>query len=181
MGQLNYLIEGVSGTGKTAVCDALNARGYQGVHGDRVLAYKGDPKTSQPVAEPQHATLRDSAMWRHSHHVWDVSKVRHLAADCTMSATFFCGGARNHAQFLDLMDEVFILAVDVQTLTQRLSERGSDEFGGRTWERDIVLHLHATEADMPETGVRIDAARPVADVVDAILTFCGWPPIWSPR
>lgn len=175
MGQTNYLIEGVSGTGKTALCDGLNARGYHAVHGDRVLACKGDPMTCRPVVEPEHASPADAAMWRHSHHIWDLSKVRHLAADRTMRATFFCGGARNHAQFLDLMDVAFILTVDEQTLTRRLSNRGCDEFGGHAWERDIVLLLHATEADLPATGVRIDATRPVAEIVDAILTVCYLP------
>lgn len=120
-------------------------------------------------------------MWRHSHHIWDVSKVRHLAADRRVPASFFCGGARNHAQFLDVMDAVFILTVDAQTLTRRLSDRGSDEFGGHVWERDIVCQLHATEADLPATGVRIDATRPVTEVVDAILTVCCLPPICSSR
>jgi thymidylate kinase len=181
MGQSNYLIEGVSGTGKTTLCDALDARGYQAIHGDRVLACMGDPMTCRPVVEPEHASPADAAMWRHSHHIWDLSKVRHLAADRTMRATFFCGGARNHAHFLDLMDAAFILTVDVQTLTRRLSNRGSDEFGGHASERDIVLHLHATEVDMPESGVRIDATRPVAEVADAILGLCGLPPVCLPR
>lgn len=31
----NYLIEGVSGTGKTSVCNELQRRGYQAIHGGR--------------------------------------------------------------------------------------------------------------------------------------------------
>jgi predicted ATPase len=37
MGKRNYLIEGVSGGGKTAVCTELQRRGYQAIHGDREL------------------------------------------------------------------------------------------------------------------------------------------------
>jgi hypothetical protein len=44
MGIRNYLIEGVSGTGKTSVCDELQRRGYHAIHGDRELAYQGDPE-----------------------------------------------------------------------------------------------------------------------------------------
>lgn len=33
MGIKNYLIEGVSCTGKTSVCDELQRRGYQSIHG----------------------------------------------------------------------------------------------------------------------------------------------------
>ncbi len=44
MGARNYLIEGVSCSGKTTVCDELLRRGFQAIHGDRQLAYQGDPK-----------------------------------------------------------------------------------------------------------------------------------------
>jgi predicted amidohydrolase YtcJ len=57
MGVKNYLIEGVSGTGKTSVCDELRRRGYHAIHGDRDLAYQGDPKTGEPTG-----TLREAAM-----------------------------------------------------------------------------------------------------------------------
>ena len=49
MGRRNYLIEGVSGTGKTAVCTELERRGYQAIHGDRELVYRGDPETGLPT------------------------------------------------------------------------------------------------------------------------------------
>lgn len=49
MGMKNYLIEGVSCTGKTTVCNELQRRGYHAIHGDRELAYQGDPETGQPT------------------------------------------------------------------------------------------------------------------------------------
>ena len=52
MGMRNYLIEGVSGTGKTSVCKELQRRGYYAINGDTELAYQGDPETGkQPVSE----------------------------------------------------------------------------------------------------------------------------------
>jgi broad-specificity NMP kinase len=36
----NYLVEGVSGTGKSSVCDELRRRGYKAINGDRELAYR---------------------------------------------------------------------------------------------------------------------------------------------
>ncbi len=50
MGIRNYLIEGVSGAGKTEVCTELQRRGYQAFHGDRELVYRGDPETGLPTA-----------------------------------------------------------------------------------------------------------------------------------
>jgi adenylate kinase family enzyme len=52
MGKRNYLIEGVSGTGKTSVAEELQRCGYHVLHGDRELKYRGDPKTGEPVNEP---------------------------------------------------------------------------------------------------------------------------------
>ena len=76
MGRRNYLIEGVSGAGKTAVCTELQRRGYQAIHGDRELVYRGDPETGLPTA-PETGT--PTATWMSEHHIWDVEKVRTLA------------------------------------------------------------------------------------------------------
>lgn len=46
MGIKNYLIEGLSSTGKT-MAEELQRRGYHVVHDDRELAYQGDPKTGE--------------------------------------------------------------------------------------------------------------------------------------
>ena len=51
MGRRNFLIEGVSGTGKTSVCTELRRRGFHAVNGDTDLAYQGDPETGESVAE----------------------------------------------------------------------------------------------------------------------------------
>jgi len=64
MGVTNYLIDGVSGTGKTSVCRELQRRGYQAITGDTDLAYQGDPATGLPVEGHTH-----------EHYIWDVEKV----------------------------------------------------------------------------------------------------------
>jgi len=45
----NYLIEGVSGTGKTSVYKELRRRGYHAIDGDSDLAFQGDPETGEPM------------------------------------------------------------------------------------------------------------------------------------
>jgi adenylate kinase family enzyme len=86
MGRRNYLIEGVSGAGKTAVCTELQRRGYQAIHGDRELVYRGDPKTGLPVA-PETAT--PTAIWMSEHQIWDVEKVKAYIANRDEAVTFF--------------------------------------------------------------------------------------------
>ena len=162
MGVRNYLVEGVSGTGKTSVCRELNRRGYHAINGDRDLAYQGDPETGEPI---------DGA--RHEHHIWDASRVQTLVAEQNEAVTFCCGGSRNFDKFIDLFDEVFVLDVDLGTLQSRLDQRPRDEWGSKPSERDLIVRLHRTREDIPRTGVVIDATPPLAAVVDEILRHAG--------
>jgi len=162
MGRRNYLVEGLSGTGKTTVCDELQRRGHHAVHGDRELAYQGDAETGAPVLDGGH-----------ENHIWDVAKVRALVADRDVAATFFCGGSRNFPAFVDLFDAVFVLEVDLDTLHRRLDARPDSEWGGgRPTERARIVHWHQTKGDVPQDAVAIDATAPVERVVDEILRRC---------
>jgi hypothetical protein len=158
MGVKNYLIEGVSGTGKTSVCNELLRRGYDAIHGDRELSYQGDPETGTPM---------DGV--KHEHHIWDVDRVRALVANQDEAVTFFCGGSRNFSKFVDLFDGVFILEVDLDTLNQRIDQRSENEWGGKPTERELIVRLHQTKEDLPKNGIAIDATQPIARVVDGII------------
>ena len=158
MGIKNYLIEGVSGTGKTSVCDELQRRGYRPIHGNRELAYQGDPKTGEPLAGSTH-----------EHHIWNVAKVSALVDDKSHAASFFCGGSRNFDRFIDLFDGVFVLEVDLDTLNRRLAVRPENEWSGRASEREFIARLHATKEDIPKNAIIINATAPISHVVDAIL------------
>jgi adenylate kinase family enzyme len=172
MGIRNYLIEGLSGTGKTTVAEELQRRGYHVLHGDRELAYQGDPETGEPVDEPGHQNEMDKVVWRQERWIWNVDKVKSAIADHSNSVTFFCGGSRNFHRFIDLLDGVFVLDVDLDTLKRRLAGRPEDEFGGRPVEQDLVARLHATKGDIPKGDVVIDATAPLERVVDEILEKC---------
>ena len=157
MGAKNYLIEGVSCAGKTTVCDALQRRGYHCIHGDRELAYGGDPGTGEP--------MDGGGDW-----IWDVEKVRALVADRSAAATFFCGSSRNSDRFIDLFDEVFLLEIDREVLDRRLAARPEDEWGGSAREGESFARLqHATKQSLPRNAIQIDSDAPLASVVDTIL------------
>ena len=172
MGIRNYLIEGVSGTGKTSVCHELRRRGYHALNGDRDLAYKGDPGTGEPMDMSVHADGADSAEWVHGHQIWDVDRVRSVVADRRNAVSFFCGGSRNFDRFIDLFDGVFVLEIDRATLNRRLDARPEDEFGGQPNERALILRLHETKEDVPKGGIAIDATAPLDHVVDEIVKNC---------
>jgi hypothetical protein len=169
MGRRNYLIEGVSGAGKTAVCTELQRRGYQAIHGDRELAYPGDPETGLRTAPK---TGAPTATWMSEHQIWDVEKVQAFVANQENAVTFFCGGSRNFAKFIDLFDGVFVLKVDLDTMNRRIDERVAldpTDFGGKREERELAVRLYQTQEDIPKNGIIIDATVPLARVVDEIL------------
>jgi len=160
MGTRNYLIEGVSGTGKTSVCTELQRRGYQAIHGDRELRYQGDPETGSPLDDRAHSPL------------WDVEKVKAYIANQDKAVTFFCGGSRNFAEFIELLDGVFVLEVDLDTCLRRIDERVAldpTDWGATPAERELIVRLHQTKEDIPNNGTIIDATAPLACVVDEIL------------
>ena len=161
MGIKNYLIDGVSCAGKTTVCNELQRRGYHAIHGDRELAYWGDIKTGAPVD----GSADEQRAW-----MWNIAKVSALVADHTHAATFFCGGSRNSDRFIDLLDEVFVLEIDLDTLNRRLAARPEDAWGGSASEGEAFARFqHATHAGLPTNAISIDATAPLARIVDAIL------------
>ena len=81
MGVRNYLIEGVSGAGKTSVCKELQRRGYDAINGDTKLAYQGDPETGDPVEGRTH-----------EHHIWHVDGVKALVASNDTAITHAADG-----------------------------------------------------------------------------------------
>jgi hypothetical protein len=173
VGIKNYLIEGVSGTGKTSVATELQRRGYHVLHGDRELAYKGDPLTEQPI---DLSMLDEDCLdigFGHRHHLWDIAKVKEATDDKSHPTSFFCGGSRNFGSFINLFDAVFVLNVDAETLKPRLGARPADEFGGKPEELTFVLQLLATKEDIPLDAIVIDATVPLPVVVDNILASCG--------
>ncbi len=173
MGIRNFLIEGVSGAGKTAVATELQRRGYQAIHGDRELAYWGDPETGLPAPPPNDPP---TALWVSEHWIWDLEKVTAHIASRDEPITFFCGGSRNLPKFIGLLDGVFILDVDQETMNRRIDERVArdcTDFGGRPEERELIARLYATQQHVPKTGIRIDATAPISRVVDEILAKCG--------
>jgi len=173
VGKKNYLVDGVSGTGKTSVAEELHRRGYHVLHGDRELKYQGDPETGERINEPVHKSESDKARWQQEHLLWDVDRVKSVIADHSRTISFLCGGSRNFPKFIELFDGVFILEVnDLDTLYRRLDERVArdpTDWGGEPEEKELVARLYQTKEGVPSNGIAVDAIQPLSRVVDEIV------------
>jgi len=157
MGKLNILVEGGSGSGKSAVADELTKRGYSAINSDW-LCYNGDPETGEPVEARMHDT------W-----IWDLPKILELL-NSSDPVTFICGGARNREKIIDRFDAVFELMIDEDTLRHRIVTRAEgNDWGKKPDELAKILELHRSGVDRPANAIEIDATKPLQDVVDEIL------------
>lgn len=162
MGLKNYLIDGGSGTGKTSVCNELQRRGYQAIHGDRELKLPPKPGETIDGLVPGYDLPP----------LWDLAKVNSLIENHDHAVTFFCGGCSNPLDFVDRLDGVFVLEVnDLNTIMKRIDERviaDPTDWGGKQEERDIIIKAHQAKKAVP-AECAIDATAPLASVVDEIL------------
>jgi gluconate kinase len=155
-----YLIDGVSGSGKTTVCEELIKRGYYAIEADEKLAAFIDPKTGLPTDD------HSSENW-----YWDKEKFNTMIKEANGQDIFVCGGAINKPEFLNKFTKIFTLHLDDKALIERLSLRTDNEYGKKPEELAFQLKENAlTEQYAKERGsILIDATMPINTVVETII------------
>lgn len=163
MGKRNYLVEGLSGTGKSSVYEELIRRGHKAISTDRAWAYSADPDTGLPGGPIGHDT------W-----MWDqqiaVSELERPEPD----VLFVCGSSRNRDRFLPYFAKVFNLRIDDGTMRRRLEERAEDDWPLGQDGVELMLELNRSD-EGPAGAIDIDATQPVNHVVDELLRLAGVP------
>jgi broad-specificity NMP kinase len=155
-----YLIDGVSGSGKTTVCEELIKRGYYAIEADEKLAAFIDPKTGLPTDD------HSSENWH-----WDKDKFNTIIKEANGKDIFICGGAINKPDFLHLFTKIFTLNLDDETLKERLSKRANNEYGTKLEELAFQLRENrlTLQYSKERGAILIDATKPVHMVVEEIL------------
>jgi len=145
MAQRNYLVEGLSGAGKSSVYEELIRRGYKAISTDR--AWKS----------------RD-----HENATWDRDRAVSELGSAEPEVLFVCGSSLNRDQFLPYFTKVFNLRIDDETMRRRLEERTNNDFGKQPEELELMLTLNRRD-EKPAGAIDVDATRPLRQVVDELL------------
>ena len=162
MAKRNYLVEGLSGAGKSSVYEELIRRGYRAISTDRAWKFHADPDTG-PSGRP---IIHNS--------MWDEQKAVSELESPEPEVLFVCGSSRNRDRFLPYFTKVFNLRIDDDTMRRRLQERTNNDYGKQPEELELMLRLNRSD-QKPAGAIDVDATQPLDQVVDELLRLadCG--------
>jgi hypothetical protein len=152
----NYLVEGLSGAGKSSVYEELIRRGYKAISTDRAWKCQADPDTGL-----QGGLLHRDSSWNHHKAVSELESPE-------PEVLFVCGSSRNRDRFLPYFTKVFNLRIDDDTMRRRLQERTNNDFGKQPEEVEVMLRLNRRD-EKPAGAIDVDATQPLHHVVDELL------------
>src|SRR6202022_307471 len=92
----NYLVEGLSGAGKSSVYEELIRRGYKAISTDRAWAYHADPDTGLPGGPINQVNF-----------MWDQEIAVSELESPEPEVLFVCGSSRNRDRFLPYFTKMF--------------------------------------------------------------------------
>jgi len=166
------LITGVSGVGKTTVCNKLIEMGYEAygiedIKGMFDIYHKGTHDVFEEYSNLNPKDIKN-AEW-----LCDIDKLKSLLASQISETAFYSGIGSNIDEMIPLFDKVFVLQPSAETVNERLKSReGTDNIGNNQDGRDIVLGWKDEwEEKMKEKGaILIDANRSPEEIVIDVLS-----------
>lgn len=158
MARRNYLVEGLSGAGKSSVYEELIRRGYKAISTDRAWKRHAAPDAGGSM--------------------WDEQKAVKELQSPEPDALFVCGSSRDRDRFLPYFTKVFNLRIDDDTMRRRLQERTNNDFGKQPDELELMLRLNRSD-EKPAGAIDVDATQPLDQVVDEVLRLANCSPVNS--
>jgi shikimate kinase len=163
-------VTGNSGSGKSSVCEVLNAMGHRAIDTDLEGYSRWVCRDSGEVVDELPHPVPDRYAWR-----IEAELVRELAIESGSSLVFLCGSVENSSDILDYFDQIVSLVADDETIERRLLTRTTNSFGKHPDELADVLAWNQTVADRwrARGASIVDSTRPLAEVVRAVLDIAG--------
>lgn len=166
----SILITGISGSGKSSVCNELRKRGYKAYDIENMAGLFAmiDKRTGKPTEKYD----KDNLNWVKQYDwICDKNKLRKLVRKNAKGIVFYCGTASNFDELLFLFDKIFLLKARINTLRKRLSTRKSHSFGRTSEVQEWIFSWKKWwENYMREKGaIFVDANCNVQEITNDIL------------
>ena len=156
MAKRNYLVEGLSGVGKSSVYEELIRRGYKAISTDRAWKVHADPDTDLP-GRPIHSTRCGTSKKLSAN-----SKARNqkccLFVEAAVIATAFCRISRRYSTSVSTMTPCVAASKSAPIMNLASSPR----------KLELMLRLNRSD-EKPAGAIDVDATQPLDQVVDELL------------
>lgn len=134
-----FLVTGVSGSGKTTICEQLIADGYEAyniedIDGMFKMYHKDTGKIFKGYDNADPEQIKN-ARW-----ICDTNKLKKLLKNQKTDSAFYCGIASNMEELIPLFDKLILLKTSQDILYKRLLTReGTEDMGATEESRQAVL------------------------------------------
>ncbi len=161
-----YFIGGSAGTGKSSIVAELVLRGYSAYDADKFSRL--EDKQGNPVDID---TSREPADWKLVSWNWSKSAIDKILQ--TEGDVFLAGNSTNMYDYFNEFDKIFILFIDnPDDHAKRIMSDENERYGTNSSDLEKILLYRdelAQKLLRQPQSVKIDASKPVIEIVDDIL------------
>ena len=165
-----YLINGASGTGKTAIGHELQKRGFRVIDSDEELSYFANLETEEPIEYPEGTP--DESWYKVNGLIWDRKKIEKVLEEGKRETIFIAGAGINDHEYYPRLTKIFRLYTDPEILVQRLQNRAPDHpTNNPLFIRKMVDLVKASKPDAENCGWELidTTSKTVEQSVDEII------------
>jgi broad-specificity NMP kinase len=165
-----YYITGVSGTGKTTVCEELAKRGFFAIDQDSKIYALCSWKHNQTKEDARFEYGIGKEFLEANDWYCDIEKLKALL-DTSDTISFVCGVTANQDEYLNLFDKVFLLQCPPGVFSKRIDERENNQFGKHPSEKEHLLEWYKELEDrlIAKGAVVINCDAPTVSIAGEIL------------
>ncbi len=167
----NILVTGISGTGKSALCEELKKMGYPAYDLEMIkglfdMFEKSTGKRVTYYFDNNKLEEMEKYSW-----LCDIPKLKQLLKDNAGKTVFYCGTGTNINDLVPLFDKTILLTATEDVLRHRLITRTSNDYGKSAEIQDWTFSWKDWwETNIKELGaVEVDANQNLQSVAKDII------------
>ncbi len=167
----SILVTGITGSGKSYLCNELKKLGYkaydiENMNGLFNMVHKKTGKIADKYYDNDNLECVKQHDW-----ICNKNKLQKLVRKNKKGIVFYCGTASNLDELLFLFDKIFLLKISTKILRKRLSTRKSNDFGRTPEVQEWILEWKDWwENHMHEKGaIVINANRDIQEIITDIV------------